>query len=118
MDYIFNLFYYFILIKYIMFTIFHIAITVLIIVILFSIFFIKENFTDNNQDTDNKTDNNQDTDNKTDNNQDTFLKTKPIDPRDALWDKQIDYCLNRHGTLEDVDFNETLLNYKPKVIIY
>jgi len=55
-----------------------------------------------------------------DNNKDSkaFFKMKPIDPRDALWDHKIDYCLNRGGKLEDIDLKETLLNYKPKVILY
>jgi hypothetical protein len=47
-----------------------------------------------------------------------FFKTKPIDPFNAQWDEKIDYCKKRFGTLDDVDLNETLLDYKPKVILY
>ena len=47
-----------------------------------------------------------------------FFKIKPVDPFNAKWDKKIDYCKKRFGTLDDVDLNETLLDYKPKVILY
>lgn len=77
---------------------------ILIMIIIFYLFVIRENFTEKNSDEDN--------DNK------SFFKMKPINPKYALWDYKIDYCLNRGGTLEDLDLNETLLNYKPKVILY
>ena len=55
---------------------------------------------------------------KTNINNRDFFKIKPVDPFNAEWDKKIDYCKKRFGTLDDIDLNETLLDYKPKVIIY
>ena len=47
-----------------------------------------------------------------------FLDTQPINLDDEEWDKKIEYCKKRSGTIDDIDLNETLLNYKPKVILY
>lgn len=47
-----------------------------------------------------------------------FMNENPVDPISSEWDKKIDYCKKRFGTLHDIDLNETLLDYKPKVILY
>ena len=39
-------------------------------------------------------------------------------PEDMPWDETIEYCKNNKGTILDIDFNQTLLDYKPKVILY
>ncbi len=88
-------------------SIFHIGIIVLIVLLIFFLFCVNENFSGKT-----KNDIVDNIGNK------AFFEIKPIDPIDSLWDKKIDYCLNRGGKIEDIDFDETLLSYKPKVVLY
>jgi hypothetical protein len=39
-------------------------------------------------------------------------------PQDAPWDEKIDYCYNNKGTIDNIDFDQTLLDYQPKRIIF
>ncbi len=90
-----------------MFNIYHIGIIAVIVLFIFFLFCVNENFSG-------KT-----TDGIVDNiNNKAFFEINPIDPKDSLWDQKIDYCLSRGGEIEDIDFDETLLSYKPKLILY
>ncbi len=55
--------------------------------------------------------------------QENILNTMPEFPEIALpedmpWDEKIDYCKNAKGTIYDIDMYDTLIDYKPKIIMH